>query len=667
MIGSRTPPLSATPPAALAHTAVIALITVTAVFALIAGGCGGEPDRSGPRQQVIVLGFDGLDYNLTRLMMAEGRLPNFSRLAGQGSFSSLRTAVPPQSPVAWSNFITGMDSGGHGIYDFIHRDPKTMTPYLSTSRTIQAGKTLKLGRWQIPLSGGRVELLRRGKPFWATLEAQGIETTIIRIPANFPPSGEATRELSGMGTPDLTGSPGTFSFYSTDISRFSGERITGGKVYQVYDFDGVVEGKLYGPDNPFLTKAEKATASFRAYIDPVDPAIKLVIGGEERILQEGEWTEWLPIDFKLIPTQKIRGIARFYLKQVRPEFQLYATPINMDPLRPAMPISTPASYAADLARVSGRYYTQGMPEDTKTLSHHVFTPAEFLAQARLAGEENIAQYKTVLDQFDGGLLFYYFGNVDQVAHMMWRRMDPSHPHYDAEADAGFEDVIPNLYERMDAVTGYTLAHMDPSATLIIMSDHGFTSWRRAFNLNTWLKENGYLALRDPNLRDDPGWLSNVDWRNTRAYGLGLNGLYINLRGRERYGIVYPNERQALMDEIAWKLKKVIDPATGEPAVTKVYLREEVYTSRGMLEIGPDIVVGYAKMTRCSNESATGEIPPELFFDNEDEWSGDHCMDDESVPGILLTNRPLKASATSLKNLSAAILAEFGVERPASEN
>jgi predicted AlkP superfamily phosphohydrolase/phosphomutase len=267
----------------------------------------------------------------------------------------------------------------------------------------------------------------------------------------------------------------------------------------------------------------------------------------------------------------------------------------------------------------------------------------------------------VLSDFRAGLLFYYFGNLDQTSHMMWRPMDPQHPAYNAETDAPFKDVIPGIYEQLDGVVGYTLEHMGQDDTLVVMSDHGFTSWRRAFHLNTWLKENGYLALVDPGLRDDPGLFSNVDWSRTRAYGLGLNGLYVNLRGRERNGIVDTQERKALVDEIAAKLLATMDPATGEAAVTKAYKRDETYQDRGEEEIGPDIVVGYAKGMRGSNQSALGKVGREVFTDNTEMWSGDHCMDHESVPGVLLTNRPLRRPAGALKDLGAAVLAEFGIE------
>jgi predicted AlkP superfamily phosphohydrolase/phosphomutase len=628
-------------------------------LALAAIACGGPARGATSRPTVIVLGFDGMDYELTKQMMAEGRLPNLSKLAARGAFRPLGTSMPPQSPVAWSNFITGLDAGGHGIYDFIHRDPKTMIPYLSTSRAEASDRRLKLGKYQIPLGSDKVELLRHGQPFWEVLEKRGVHTTVVRMPANFPPSGTASHELSGMGTPDILGTYGIFSYYTTDPFTWAGKEVSGGKVYNVGVNEGVVKGTLYGPTNPFLVEAAKISAPFTVYVDDVEPVAKIVVGSEERVLKVGEWTDWVPISLDLVPTQSVPVIARFYLKSVRPDFGLYVTPLNLDPGQPAMPISHPGSYAGELAAATGRFYTQGMPEETKAFKAGVFTAAEFEKQARIAGDEVVRQYAYVLDQFRDGLLFYYFGNGDQVSHMMWRAMDPAHPAY-KPADAAFADTVKKIYQQFDRIVGETLPRVEAGATLVVMSDHGFTSWRRAFHLNTWLKNEGYLTARDPDLKDDPGLYANVDWSRTRAYALGLNGLYINVAGREKDGVVDPAQREALAREIGEKLLQAVDPKTGERAVTKVLRREE-YRDRGHLETGPDVIVGYAKGMRGSDESALGKLMPEAVTDNTEEWSGDHCMDPDAVPGILFTSRPLRKPAAKLDELAAAVLAEFGVE------
>jgi predicted AlkP superfamily phosphohydrolase/phosphomutase len=618
-----------------------------------------RPEPVGPR--VIVLGFDGLDYDVTRTMIAGGGLPGLARLAQSGGFSALGTTVPPQSPVAWSTFITGLDPGGHGIFDFVHRDPATMVPYLSTSRVEPGSRALPLGRWQLPLSSGRAELLRRGQPFWEVLEARGVPTTIIRMPANFPPSGTATRELSGMGTPDLLGTYGTFGYYTSEPFAFRGREVSGGVVFPVTVRSGAVDAQLVGPDNPFLRQPTKATADFQALLAADRRHVKLVVGDEHRLLAVGEWSDWVPVSFSLAPTQQLKGQVRFYLKSLDPFFELYASPINLDPFAPAMPMSHPASYAAELAAATGRFHTQGMPETTNSLKSGVLTDAEFLQQAALAAEENRRQYRDVLDKFAGGLLFYYFGNLDQVSHMMWRPRDPGHPAYHEATDAPHAGVVEALYRGLDAIVMDTLATLGPDDLLVVMSDHGFTSWRRAFHLNSWLRDAGYLVAADPARQSETDAFSHLDWSRTRAYGLGLNGLYLNLQGRERNGIVSAAERDALLDEITSGLLAFVDPATGAPAITKVYRSAEVYQHAGHEHVAPDLVIGYAKGTRGSDESALGGLPRDVIVDNISKWNGDHCMDHEAVPGVLLASRPLRRSAPTIQSLAAAVLAEFGVE------
>jgi predicted AlkP superfamily phosphohydrolase/phosphomutase len=633
----------------------LALAAVTsAVFA-----CAGGHKTIGRR--VIVLGFDGLDYGLTQDLMASGRLPNFSRLAERGSFNALGTSIPPQSPVAWSSFITGLDPGRHGIFDFVHRDPKTMQPYLSTTRTEPASRTLKFGKWQVPLESGEVELLREGQPFWDVLEQHGVETTIVRMPANFPPSGTSTRELSGMGTPDILGTYGTFSFFTSSASQSTDRSLAGGAIFSVPLVDGVVHGTLEGPENPFLVEREHVTAEFTVYVSADRRYAKLVLGDEERMLGVGEWSDWVPFAFNLAPTQKLRAECRFFLKRLEPHFEMYVSPPNIDPVAPALPISSPARYATELARATGRFYSQGMPEDTKGLKTGVLTPAEFLQQASIAGEEVRRQYTYTLDRFHDGFLFYYFGNVDQVSHMMWRPRDPQHPAYDAEIDRPYEHVVEDLYVGLDAIVGDTLRALGKDDLLVVMSDHGFASWRRSFHLNSWLRDNGYLVARPAFDVGDSGPFGAVDWSRTRAYAVGLNGLYVNVKGRERYGIVAPEDREALIKEVSDKLLSTIDPATGAPAISRMFRREEVYTVKGHEDIAPDAIVGYAKGTRSSDVSALGGLTPETIVDNRDAWNGDHCMDPAGVPGILLTSRTLRKAAPNLQTLAAAILAEFGIE------
>lgn len=638
---------------------------------VVAGGAGllvalavlnscdrGPAGLSGKR--VLVLGMDGLDPQIVERLMQQGKLPNFSVLKERGDFRRLATSVPPLSPVAWSNFITGMDPGGHGIFDFIHRDPATVAPYLSTSRVEPPGKAIRLRGWLFPLSGGRVELLRRGKAFWELLAAKGIPTTINGIPANFPPVNSAALSVSGMGTPDIQGTYGTFSFF-TDTPPDDDEDISGGQIFPVTVADHRVEATLHGPANTFREQGGTATIDFVVRIDPEHPVAKIVIQGSEILLNQGEWSEWVRVEFSLVPFLKsVSGICRFYLKEVHPNFKLYVTPINLDPEAPALPISTPASYAKDLARAVGLFYTQGMPEDTKALNGDILDEEEFLALARTVLAERLAMLEHELKRFRAGLLFFYISSPDPIQHMFWRPMDTDHPAHERSAGNRYGGTIELVYREMDRIVGRALAEVDDRTTLIVMSDHGFAPFYRYFNLNTWLKDNGYLALMTGREWGESSLSQGVDWRGTRAYGLGLNALYLNLRGRERSGIVPPDKKATLLDEIARKLLAVRDPATGRPIVLRVYKASEVYAG-SQVESAPDLIVGYNRGYRASGKTALGEIPEGLVGDNTEKWSGDHAMAAELVPGVVFSNRKIKVPDPALTDLTVTILSEFGLQ------
>ncbi len=618
----------------------------------------GRPSAVPPR--VIILGFDGFDFSLTRDLMAQGRMPNFSRVAARGGFGPLGSSIPPQSPVAWTTFMTGQDPGVHGIFDFVQRDPKTMEPYMSTTRAApRAAQALNLGGWKIPSWFPRIGSLRRGAPFWEALEDRGTETTIIRMPANFPPSGTATRELSGMGTPDILGTYGRFSFF-TSAPGPARANVSGGTVLHITSSGGVVKGAIDGPDQPSLARPEPVRTAFVAYIDPSRRRARIVVGAEERVLNVGQWSDWVPVVFD--GAARTQAECRLYLKQIDPTFELYISPANMDPLAPMLPISTPAAYAAELARATGRFYTQGMPEETNALNDGLISTDEFLQQARETQDENHRQFRYVLAHFDRGLLFYYFGNVDQVSHMLWGARDTKRPGYNAARDTRYARVIDELYVAFDGIVGEALQRLAPEDLLVVMSDHGFASWRRSFNLNTWLRDQGYLTAAD---RPGDAVLGQIDLSRTRAYGLGLNGLYVNMKGREASGLVDPAARTALLNEISAKLLATIDPATDQPAVAKIFRREQIYSQGGQDDASPDLIIGYAKGTRVSGESALGGLSSAVFAENTGAWSGDHVMDPETVPGIVLTNRVLKQRASTLQTLAPAILAELGVafQRP----
>lgn len=616
-----------------------------------------EPNTSNTKEKLIVIGFDGMDYKLLKNLMAEGKLPTFKKLSEEGDFKPLSTSVPPQSPVAWSNFITGMNPGGHGIFDFIHRDPETMFPFLSTSKTEQAQKTVTIGKWVIPLSSGEVKLLRQGKAFWEYLTENNVPTTIFRVPANFPTTSNTNaKQISGMGTPDIQGTYGTFSYYTNSPPEDFSD-ISGGQIFPVSVRNNVVTAKLPGPINTFKKSAPESKVKFKVYIDPENPVAKIVIEDKEIILQEGEWSEWVKVNYSLVPLlQSTTGIVRFYLKELHPDFKLYVSPVNIDPSAPALPISTPDEYAQELADEIGLFYTQGIPEDTKALSEEVLTDNEFLEQTNIVMDEEMKMLEYELERFQSGMLFFYIGRVDQLSHMFWRTMDPKHPAYDSGTK--LREVIENAYIEMDGILDQILEKVDENTTIIVLSDHGFAPFYRAFNLNTWLSNEGYVALED---EEEGEFFQNVNWSESRAYGVGFNGLYVNLIGREREGIVDNKDKDALLDELSVKLLEIRDPSNGEQVISRVYRAEEVY-SGPYLKDAPDLVVGYNSGYRASWETVLGSFPKEILRDNTEKWSGDHLMEAQLVPGVLLSNKKIPVQDPALYDLAPTILSVFGISK-----
>jgi predicted AlkP superfamily phosphohydrolase/phosphomutase len=618
-------------------------------------------------KKVIVIGMDGLDHGLLSGWIEAGKLPSFQRvLRAGGAIRPLRSSIPPQTPVAWSNFIAGTDPGGHGIFDFFRRDPLNLDPAhildFSATETSGAKHTLRIGQTVLPLSGGSVRNLRGGRAFWQVLEDNGIPSTVIRMPSNYPPVATRQRTLAGMNTPDLTGKYGIFNYYTNEAKQITEEAGGGGRVHDVYVVGNRVEAKLPGPANSFRAGSPETEVDFSVFIDPVHPAAKIVLQGQEFILKEKEWSGWKRVRFSLFPTQSVGGICLFYLKEVRPKFKLYISPIHIDPGDPALPISTPDSYCRELERRFGPFFTKGLPADTAALDNDVLDEEEFLAQDDLVLEESLEQLAFELGRFHEGLFFYYFSSPDQRQHMFWRLIDPGHPGYDPKLAARFGTAIETIYREMDRALDGVLGKVDQETTLFVMSDHGFNPFRRGFNLNTWLFQNGYHRLIKPWKQEESLLFDNTDWSKTAAFGVGLNGLYINQRGREREGIVAPGaDKENLVREIARKLELLTDPKTGEQAILHAYVAKDVYHG-AFVDQAPDIVLGFNRGYRISWQSPLGGFPKAVFEDNSKKWSGDHMTSPDVIPGIVVTNRPIRAEAPALYDLTASVLGLFGIEK-----
>ena len=586
--------------------------------------------------KLIFLGLDGLDPALTERFMAEGKLPNLSRLKEQGAYRRLRTTFPALSPVAWSTFATGVNPGKHNIFDFLNRDLRSYVPELSSSKVRPPHRILRLGKFRIPLARPSVEMRRKSEPFWKILGKHAIGCTILRVPITFPPDQFNGRLLSAMSTPDLRGTQGSFSLFSTGQSTAG---FTGGNRYPLKRVEDGIEGWLEGPQNSFTDHAEAMRIPFRIR------GAALEIQGKTYPLIRGEYTSWIKLHFKGGPGISVDGIARFLLTESEPETSLYATPIQIDPERPALPISHPGYYAAYLSKLLGSFATLGMAEDTWALNEGAIGEDAFLKQTELIQKEREAMFFSALDHSRRGAVACVFDTSDRVQHMFFRN----------------PDVIERMYRDMDRLVGETLKYVDRETALFVLSDHGFCSFRRGVNLNTWLLQNGYLALEN-NAREGGAYFEGIDWSRTRAYALGLSGLYLNRRGRETGGIVSPQEAEVLTEELIGKLRGLRDDDTGEVSIQNVYAAGALYNGP-YLGAAPDLIAGYARGYRTSWDSAIGRVAREVFEDNDKAWSGDHCVDPVLVPGVLFSNRKLDREDPGIEDMAPTALRLFGIEQP----
>jgi predicted AlkP superfamily phosphohydrolase/phosphomutase len=576
---------------------------------------------SHPGKTVIVLGVDGMDPNFVERHWSA--LPNLRRLRDAGGLTRLATTTPPQSPVAWATFITGTDPAQHGIFDFVHRDPATMQPISSMAETIEPAHQLAIGPYLLPLSKARVRSFRSGRAFWEILAEHGVPVTMIRMPTNYPPVERAGRALAGMGTPDLEGTFGTFTYYTDDPSEPAGA-VPGGRIVPVAVVDHRVVLPIEGPANSLRRDHRPVRLEMVADIDPDAPAARFQIGERQFILKQGEWSPWIRVRFPLLGRLAgVEGMFRLYARELHPGIRIYRSPLNVDPADPALPVSAPESYGRELARRIGPFYTQGIEEDTAALRQGVLDLPEYLEQSRLVAAEHTALLRDSLDRFREGLLFFYFSTIDRDSHMLWGQ---------------HETELLGTYQAVDADIGRVLRRAG-NATIIVMSDHGFAAFNRGVNLNTWLWREGFLARGGP--------AASIDWKRTRAYAMGLNALYINAAA--------PAERDRIREELAMRLREFRDPETGDFVIADVRA-----VGKSASIYAPDLIVGYAPGYRASWEAALGDVSDDVIRINTDAWIGDHCIAAAAVPGVLLGNRRPRISDPQLKDLTVTILKEFGV-------
>ncbi|MBI5741754.1 MAG: alkaline phosphatase family protein [Nitrospirae bacterium] len=609
--------------------------------------------------KVILLGMDGLDPKITGQLMKEGSLPNFFRLSRMGGFSPMITSNPAQSPVAWASIATGNNPGYHGVFDFLNRRVADYMPELGIFKVNPRNVFGKREAMFLPVM--------QGNSFWDHTTDHGIPSTVLKWPMTFQPRQTKTKLYSGLGVPDIRGGLGKYTFYTT---REVPENAEGhDKIVRLHMNGGTIKTHVFGPNIAKLMSRELARDDMTIRILAGNGAIEIDIDGRKFQLGKDKWSEWVEVRFKLGMMKTASGIVKFYLKQVSPDIELYMTAVQVNPRDPAFVISSPDDYVKELSDSLGCFYTLGMPEDTKALEEGRTDEEAFIAMCDEIVDEQEKMLWHELDGFKEGLLAAAFFSTDRIQHIFWVTRDPGHPLYDKAYAEKYGHVIDDYYRKMDGILGEVMKRVDAGTALMVFSDHGFTTFRRAVHINSWLAQNGFMALTQKVSEDDKeggGLFQYVDWKKTRAYSLGFGSIYLNIKGRERHGIVAPGaDALSTAEQIAEKLVILTDPKDGHEAVKNVYRRDLIY-SGGQADNAPDLVVGFQDGYRASWQTAVGGAPARIFEDNLKKWSGDHIVDPSIVPGILLTNFNMNREGASLVDIAPTVLSCFGMSASGME-
>ncbi len=410
--------------------------------------------------------------------------------------------------------------------------------------------------------------------------------------------------------------------------------------------------------------------AIRFDVDPAASTLTATVQGRTTTVKLGTWSDWVTIEYVMNPMLRVRGMTKLYLQKIEPLLEIVATPIQFHPgdVPPIIDLTYPHAYAADLCEEVGLFDTLGWATLTNPHKDGRLDEDGFLENVHGVYETVRELSLNELAKRDWGFFFTMFAVTDRLQHMMFRMIDPKSPTHDPAKAAKYGDEILKIYQDMDRFVGEVAdAYLDDDTQLLVISDHGFRSFRRGVNLNRWLASEGFMVGTNlerhqsvATLTQKSAGFENVEWDKTRAYALGLGGIYINVKGREGLGIVDLKDYVVTCDEIAAKLRTLRDD-DGTPVVKEVYKRGDIYHG-DHLDRAPDLVVGFHEGYRVSWQTTLGGAPPKIIEDNLEPWSGDHCSVDPSlVPGILVSNRRLSASSASVVDVAPTVCAFLGIE------
>ncbi|MBC8332079.1 MAG: alkaline phosphatase family protein [Anaerolineae bacterium] len=558
----------------------------------------------------IILGLDAFDPQIFENLSAQGKLPALTKFAEQHSYSRFAVSAPPQSEVSWTSIATGLDPAGHGMFDFVHRNPVNYSMFVSLLPTRQT----RLG----------TEFARPHESHTLFDEAiqLGYPATSLWWPATFPARLDSpVQQIPGLGTPDIHGRLGVgVGYYYGEAPQQADAKIP---VENLEKKAGdSFSGNLAGPAQKKGDSTQSADSEFEITFEDAGRA-RLKLGKQTLDLSVGLWSPILEVKFKMGLFVSVHAITRVIITQGLPEPRLYFLPLQIHPLHPMWRYATPRGFVRDAWNASGGYLSLGWPQDTTALEENWLNDAQFLALCEDIFETRQRVFRHHLDNYREGVLGVVFDSLDRVQHML-RAQRP--------------DLIEAWYQRCDHVAGEVIAQIEQlpgKPQLVVVSDHGFANFDTKIHVNRWLEEKGHLTVKPGASKS----LENVDWAKTDVYAVGLNSLYLNLKGREGQGRV-PAEQigdtleKLQRDLLAWKTP------SGQSVFNRVQRSSELH-SGPYAELAPDLILGFNRGFRASAETGLGKWKSISLEENHDHWRADHCIDSELVPGVIFSNQGFK--------------------------
>lgn len=574
----------------------------------------------------LLLGLDAFSPAVFEPLADQGKLPHLGSFVSANRYRQFEVTNPPQSEVSWTSIATGQDPGGHGMFDFVHREPKSYSLVVSLLPT---GKTM-MGTGFVPPFNART--------LFQQAVDDGYPATALWWPAFFPARPQSpVRTVPGLGTPDIHGRLGVGLLFSNDPAAPDKMGKTpvvklkqGGKGFSA-DFPGPIRNTKQG--------ARPSTLPFNVTPKGSD-TLQLQVGKQTLTLRRGEWSPIVQLPFKMGRFLSTTVITRFIATHVGSEIRIYSLPLQLHPMKSPWHYATPRPFVKKLWQHSGPFLTLGWPQDTVGLEDGCITDDQFLALCDSIFDTRAAILMSLIDQYKEGVLASVFDSLDRIQHMFWE----THP-----------DVIESWYIKLDGLVGQVKQRLQATGNgdtkLVVVSDHGFAKMKRKVNLNRWLIDNDYLS--SPNATNEAGF-SSVKWDGTKAYAIGLNSLYINRTEREGKGTVSPDELERVRGTLRDQLLNWRD-VDGQQVVDHVFTQEEAF-SGSLTSYGPDLVIGYAPGYRASAETGMGGWGTEQIIDNNDHWHGDHCMSAAAVPGVIFATRGLENLANpSYRDMPALLI------------